>query len=62
MGISARLRYAISWCVINVFMRAMGVVVAIMAWLMMALTMGAYWFSPELYKRDAIRLLEDIDE
>lgn len=62
MGINARLRYAISWLIIKVIVKVVTWMTTAVTMLMLAVTMAALWFSPELQRHETIRILSQMNE
>ncbi len=58
MGISARLRYAISWLITKVLVNVVAWVTAGLLLVSTGVTLFALWFSPELRQHETIRLLK----
>lgn len=62
MGINARLRYGISWLIIKAIMPVVAWVASGLVFINVGIAMFALWFSPELQKRETIRLLKKMAE
>ena len=62
MGINDRLRYGVSWIIIRCISNPMSWLVAGVTLLQLGVTMFALWFSPELQRRETIRILKKISE
>ena len=62
MGINARLRYGISWLIIKAIMPVVAWIASGLVFINVGIAMFALWFSPELQKRETIRLLKKMAE
>ena len=62
MGVSARMRYGISWIIIKAVMPVIAWIASGLVFLNVGVAMFALWFSPELKQRETMRILRELAE